>query len=267
MTARRQRTHARSNQPDLIKAVAIVVAAGSGSRLGGPVAKSIRILGDKPLFAHAVAAFQGISRIRDIVLVVPSASTSLARHWVESLQLTKVTAVVPGGKERGDSVQEGLTAVAPDIQWAAIHDGARPFVPADLIDRVIDAALEVGNAIPVVPLTDTIKEVSDGRIKDTVDRVALWGAQTPQIFFKERLLDAYRLASAQGVVATDDAQVVQQFTPGPIAAVAGDERNFKVTTVEDWLRAEDFWNRLHLQGVFDSPDPLTHPSNTNRARA
>jgi len=266
MTARRREANAPPNRPEQIRAAAIVVAAGSGSRLRGPVAKSLRILGDKPLFAHAVTAFEGISRIRDIILVVPAQGIPLARHWVESLQLIKVIAVVPGGKERGDSVQEGLNALASDVQWVAIHDGARPFVSADLIDRALDAALKVGGAIPVVPLTDTIKEVSDGRIKGTIDRATLGGAQTPQVFLKERLLEAYRLASDRGIVATDDAQIVQQFTPGAIAAVPGDERNFKVTTVEDWLRAEDLWNRLHLQRGFHSADPSAFSPN-NRGRA
>ena len=224
-----------------------MVAAGQGSRLGGGTAKSMRILGDKPLFAHALATLERITRIEGVVLAVPGNAVQAARQWIEKLRFMKVLAVVPGGKERGDSVQKGLQAITPDAQWIAIHDGARPFASQQLIDRVLDAALNYGAAIPVVPLADTIKEISDEKILHTIDRATLRGAQTPQIFDRQRLTEAYRLAADEGISATDDAAIVQRFTQGQIVIVDGEELNFKVTSPSDWLRAEDTWNRLSTQ--------------------
>jgi 2-C-methyl-D-erythritol 4-phosphate cytidylyltransferase len=222
---------------------AIIVAAGQGLRLGGEVAKWIRVLGDKPLFAHAVAAFELVSDIDRLILVVPAGEVETGWHWIHKFKFTKVEAVVPGGRERGDSVQEGLRVVAPNTRWIAIHDGARPFVSPELIKRVLEAAWARGAAIPAVRLADTIKEVLGTRVVGTIPRDQLRGAQTPQVFARDRITEAYRRAAEEGLSATDDAELVQQFTPGEIEIVEGDEDNFKVTTVSDWLRAKDQWNR------------------------
>ena len=225
---------------------AIVVAAGKGTRLGGPIAKSMKILGDKPLFAYSLSAFERNGRIGGIILVVPSEEITTASHWINKLHFTKVKAVVPGGLERGDSVQKGLSALSLETQWVAIHDGARPFVSAALIDRVLDKAFEVGGAIPIVPLADTVKEVRNDHIIGTIDRTILGAAQTPQIFAKARLLEAYRLAAEHDAKATDDADIVQRFATGPIAAIQGESGNFKITTPEDWQRAVAAVQRLRL---------------------
>jgi 2-C-methyl-D-erythritol 4-phosphate cytidylyltransferase len=248
MTDLRQGAHDEDSRIMPIHIEAVVVAAGKGTRLAGPIAKSMMILGDKPLFAHSLAAFERATRIKGIILVVPSIEIATARYWIEKLQFIKVKAVVPGGMERGDSVQEGLSAVSSDTQWVAIHDGARPFVSSVLIDRVLDKAMEVGGAVPIVPLTDTIKEIRDGEILRTIDRATLGGAQTPQIFAKARLFEAYRLAAEKDTIATDDADIVQRFTPGPIAAVQGEDGNFKITTPEDWRRAEAAWQQPQRAG-------------------
>jgi 2-C-methyl-D-erythritol 4-phosphate cytidylyltransferase len=167
----------------------------------------------------------------------------VARHWIQKLQYSKVVAVVSGGKERSDSVQEGLKVVAPNTRWIAIHDGARPFVTSELISRVLSAARACGAAIPVLPVTDTIKEILNNKIIATIPRKQLYGAQTPQVFDRQRLLEAYQKVKEKKYIATDDAEVVQHFTSGSIAIILGEENNFKITTPADWERAEDLWKR------------------------
>jgi 2-C-methyl-D-erythritol 4-phosphate cytidylyltransferase len=234
--------------PDSKRTEAIIVAAGRGVRLGGEIAKSMRSLGGIPLFAHAVGTFQKIPDISGIIVVVGSEDVETTRHWIQKLQFTKVVAIVPGGRERSDSVQEGLKVVAPDTKWIAIHDGARPFVSSTLILRVLLAAQTCGAAIPVIPITDTIKEVRNDEIIATIPRKQLFGAQTPQIFLRQRLLEAYQKAQEKGFHTTDDADIVQHFASGTIKIVPGEENNFKIATLEDWERAEDSWKKHSVSG-------------------
>ena len=221
----------------------IIVAAGQGTRLGGDVAKSMRLLGDKPLFAHAMGIFDQIPAVQKLILVTPPDNIDLANDWVRKLKFSKSSTVVPGGLERGDSVQNGLKVVSPDIQWIAIHDGARPFVTPELFSRVLKAAAIQGAAIPGVALADTIKEIASNQIVRTISRDRLRGAQTPQIFDHHRLKTAYRKAEGKDYSATDDAQIVQRFTDGQVVVVDGDADNFKITTPADWQRALDFMLR------------------------
>jgi 2-C-methyl-D-erythritol 4-phosphate cytidylyltransferase len=230
----------------------IIVAAGRGIRLGGDVAKSLRLLDDKPLFAHAMGVFDQIPEVISQVLVAPPDHIDLARDWVRKLKFKKTTAVVPGGLERGDSVQNGLKVVSPDIQWIAIHDGARPFVTPELFTRILKAAAIQGAAIPGIRLADTIKEIASNQIVRTISREQLRGAQTPQIFDRHRLKNAYHKAQEQGVRATDDAEIVQRFTDGQVMVVDGDVDNFKITTPEDWQRALDFMSR-NLRDLRNNP--------------
>lgn len=230
----------QQHSPIINPTAVIIVAAGQGTRLGGDVAKSMRLLGNKPLFAHAMAVFEQIPEVTSQVLVAPPDDVDLAKEWVKKLRFEKTSAVVPGGLERGDSVQNGLKVVPPDIQWIAIHDGARPFVTPELFRRVLDAAAIQGAAIPGVPLADTVKEITSNQIVRTIERDHLRGAQTPQIFDHHRLKQAYRKAQEQGAKATDDAEIVQRFSEGQVMVVDGDADNFKITTPEDWQRALDF---------------------------
>lgn len=230
----------RQHLPVTNPTAVIIVAAGKGTRLGGDVAKSMRLLGDKPLFAHAMVAFEQISEVINQILVVPPEDVDLAKDWVKKLELKKTFAIVPGGMDRGDSVQNGLKVVPPDVQWIAIHDGARPFVTPNLFHRVLNAAAIQGAAIPGIPLADTVKEITSNQIVRTIPRQHLRGAQTPQIFDHQRLKQAYHEAQEQGVKATDDAEIVQRFTKGQVMVVDGDANNFKITTPEDWQRALEF---------------------------
>ena len=215
------------------RAAAVVVAGGSGRRMGGGVRKQYLEVGGVPVLLRAVTPFLEHPRIGSVVVVLPPDDVYAPPAWLAGLPL----AVVAGGAERGDSVWNGLRATPADAPSVLVHDGARPFVTAEVIDRVLDACAE-GGAIAAVPVTDTIKEVApDGTIRGTPDRGALWQAQTPQGFPRAALLRAYERARAEGAAATDDAALFERYC-GPVRVVAGSERNLKVTRPADLVVAE-----------------------------
>lgn len=212
---------------------ALVVAAGRGSRFGGTLPKQYLTLGGRTVLHHAASAFTGHARIDGVQIVIRPEDTAAYDRAMAGLALLPS---VPGGAERQDSVRLGLEALSwhhPDR--VLIHDGARPFPGAALIDRVIDALDETPAAIPALPLGDTIKRVEDGAIRATVDRSNLWRAQTPQGFHFGAILAAHR--AAEGMSLTDDAAVAEAAGIAP-RIVAGDEQTMKVTTVDDLAAAE-----------------------------
>jgi 2-C-methyl-D-erythritol 4-phosphate cytidylyltransferase len=214
-----------------VRAAAVIVAGGSGTRLGGPVRKQYLRIGGEPVLLRAVRPFLAHPRIASVVVVLPAEDVADPPRWLADLPVR----IVAGGAERGDSVLAGLQAVAGDVHRVLVHDGARPFVSADVIDRVLDAD---GGAIAAVPVTDTIQRVdADGVIVDTPDRSTLWQAQTPQGFPRAALLDAYLRARADGLTLTDDAAVFACYA-GPVRVVMGAHRNLKVTRPEDLPIAE-----------------------------
>jgi 2-C-methyl-D-erythritol 4-phosphate cytidylyltransferase len=214
-----------------VRAAAVVVAGGSGTRFGGPVRKQYLEIGGVPVLLRAVRPFLDHPRIASVVVVLPPDDVAAPPPWLAGLPLI----IVAGGEARGDSVLHGLQAVAEDVDRVLIHDGARPFVSADVIDRVLDAE---GGAIAAVPVTDTIQRVNVyGEIVATPDRTWLWQAQTPQGFPRAALLDAYRRARADGLAATDDAAIFARYA-GKVRVVMGAYRNLKVTRPEDLPVAE-----------------------------
>ena len=211
----------------------MIVAGGSGRRIGGPVRKQYLEIAGRPVLLRAILPFLHHPRIHHTVVVVPPDDALAPPPWLAALAVT----VVAGGAERGDSVWNGLQAVGNDVDLVLVHDGARPFVSADVIGRVLDACGEAG-AIAAVPVTDTIKEVGeDGVITGTPDRARLWQAQTPQGFPRAGLARAYTQARDQGVAATDDAALYERYV-GPVRVVTGSYRNLKVTRPEDLPVAE-----------------------------
>jgi 2-C-methyl-D-erythritol 4-phosphate cytidylyltransferase len=207
------------------------VAGGSGRRFGGPIRKQYLEIGGLPVLLRAVRPFLDHPRIVSVVVVLPPDDVADPPRWLADLPVT----IVAGGAERGDSVLHGLQAVPGDVDRVLVHDGARPFVSAEIIDRVLDAD---GGAIAAVPVTDTIQQVdADGVIQSTPDRSTLWQAQTPQGFPRAALLHAYLRARADGVAATDDAAVFARYA-GPVRVVMGSPRNLKVTRPEDLPIAE-----------------------------
>lgn len=212
---------------------AVIVAAGRGTRFGGTLPKQYLPLGGGTVLRHAVAAFATHPRIAGVQVVIRGEDRALFDEAVAGLPLLPP---VPGGAERQDSVRLGLEALrARDPGRVLIHDGARPFPDAALIDRVIDALDAAPAAIPALPLGDTIKRVADGVVRETVDRSQLWRAQTPQGFHFGPILAAHRAAA--GRVLTDDASVAEAAGMAPLI-VAGSEDNLKVTTAQDLAAAE-----------------------------
>ena len=212
---------------------ALIVAAGRGSRFGGSLPKQYLGLGGTTVLRHAAAAFATHRRIAGVLVAIRPEDRKLFDQALSGLSLLPP---VPGGAERQDSVRLGLEALAarkPDR--VLIHDGARPFPNAALIDRVIDGLDRASAAIPALPLGDTIKRVADGRVLETIDRAQLWRAQTPQGFHFGEILAAHRQMA--GRMLTDDAAVAEAAGIAPLI-VAGSEENLKVTTAEDLAAAE-----------------------------
>ena len=211
----------------------LVVAAGRGSRFGGALPKQYLSLNGVSLLRHAVAAFAEQPRVADVLVAIRPEDRELFDRAVAGLN---VMAPVAGGPTRQDSVRLGLEALAScRPERVLIHDGARPFPDSALIDRVITGLDRASAAIPCLPICDTIKRAGDGVIRETVDRSALWRAQTPQGFHFDAILAAHRAAA--GCQLTDDAAVAEAAGLAPVL-VAGSEDNLKVTTAEDLAIAE-----------------------------
>jgi 2-C-methyl-D-erythritol 4-phosphate cytidylyltransferase len=214
-----------------VRAAAVIVAGGAGTRLGGPVRKQYLRVGGEPVLLRAVRPFLAHPRIAAVIVVLPADDVADPPAWLAELPVR----IVAGGAERGDSVLAGLRAVGEDADRVLIHDGARPFVSADVIDRVLDAD---GGAIAAVPVTDTIQQVdASGVIIHTPDRSTLWQAQTPQGFPRAGIVDAYARAAAEGIAATDDAALYARYV-GAVRVVMGSHDNLKVTRPDDLPIAE-----------------------------
>ena len=213
---------------------AVIVAAGNASRMGG-IDKVMAQLGGEPMVKRTVRTFQNCEAISTIVIVTREnlilPITELCREF------DKVTAVVTGGNSRQESVQRGLDALGNQVKLAAIHDGARPLITYEVIDRTVRAAHSYGAAAPAIPVKDTIKTVEGGLVKNTPDRSKLRAVQTPQIFDYDLLRGALKKAYEEGAEVTDDCSAVERLGM-KVKLVEGDERNIKVTTPMDLKIAE-----------------------------
>ena len=217
---------------------AIVAAAGTGSRMGG-AEKIFASLGGKPLLAHSVDIFQRCSVIDKIVIVLPKDRLELGWQLAKNYKWSKVEDICPGGPRRQDSVKEGLQRLA-NCQWIVIHDGARPCLSQEMIEKGLEEARESGSAVPALPVTDTIKVVStDSFVVETPLRQRLWSVQTPQIFRWDIINEAYR--KVRGEV-TDDATLVEELGY-KVKVYPGSDTNIKVTKPEDLYLAEAIISR------------------------
>lgn len=213
---------------------AVIVAAGSASRMGG-IDKVMADLGGEPMILRTVRAFQNCDAIASIVIVTREDLIQPIAGLCRDMK--KVVAVVAGGGSRQESVHLGLNALPKGTKLAAVHDGARPLISWQIIDRVVRAANTYDAAAPAIPVKDTIKVVSGGLVKETPDRSALMAVQTPQAFDFDLLRGALKKAEADGASVTDDCSAVER-TGMKIKIVEGDERNLKVTTPMDLKIAE-----------------------------
>ena len=227
------------------KIVAIVLAAGQGKRMNSQVAKQYLQINDKPLLYYTLSAFEN-SDVQEIILVTGKGEEQYCKeNIVDQYGIKKVTTIVAGGDERYDSVYQGLLACR-GTEYVLIHDGARPCITPEIINRTIDA-VEIHKAcIVTMPAKDTIKGTDDnGIVRETYDRDTLQIVQTPQAFSYPLILQAYEkiMLKEHGNV-TDDAMVVESMTQVPIHVVEGSYTNIKVTTPEDILIAELFLNKI-----------------------
>ena len=219
---------------------AVIVAAGKGKRMGTEISKQFLPLGGKEILAHTVQKFEKAKNIRDIILVTGADSLQDVQEMAQEYGWEKIVSIVAGGKERQDSVWNGLQQVAADTEIILIHDGVRPFVTEDILNISIETALEMGGCVAGVPAKDTIK-VCDGEniAIATPDRNVLWQIQTPQTFQKERIVKAYEQAKEDGFVGTDDASFAEH-CGYPVKVIMGSYRNIKITTKEDLIIGEAF---------------------------
>lgn len=226
---------------------AIILAGGRGSRMQSDIPKQYIQLGGRPLLFYTIDAFEKCSDIDDIILVASDEYMEYCRfEIVEKYNLKKVSSIVVGGKERYDSVCQGLKQVHDrNIGNVLIHDGARACVNEDVIKRCIDGAGQYQACIAAVPVKDTIKVAdAEGFASHTPDRKMLWQIQTPQAFQTALIYEAYKkmYADVQKGNITDDAMVVEKYTDADVKLVMGDYHNIKVTTPEDLDIAKLFLN-------------------------
>lgn len=213
---------------------AVIVAAGTASRMGG-IDKVMAPINGEPMIVHSVRAFQNCAAIQEIIVVTrPDLIVPIMDLCHE---FDKVQAVIVGGASRPESVAIGLNALSSKVKLAAIHDGARPLVTFEVIDRAVRAANSYGAAAPGVPVKDTVKTVVGGIVENTPDRSLLKAIQTPQVFDADLLRAALDKAQKDNAAITDDCSAVELLGMS-VRIVEGDERNIKVTTPLDLKLAE-----------------------------
>lgn len=213
---------------------AVIVAAGTASRMEG-IDKVMAHIGGEPMIVRTVRAFQNCGAIREIVIVTREDLILPVTQLCAAFD--KVRAVVVGGKDRPESVQNGLSALSSKVRLVAVQDGARPFVSVEVIDRTVRAAHSYGAAAPGIPVKDTVKVVQGGVVTQTPDRSSLRAIQTPQVFDLDLLKGALLKAKREKAAITDDCSAVERMGMS-VRIVEGDERNIKVTTPMDLKIAE-----------------------------
>ncbi|MBN2413147.1 2-C-methyl-D-erythritol 4-phosphate cytidylyltransferase [candidate division KSB1 bacterium] len=220
------------------KVTAIIVAAGSGKRIGGSVKKQFLEIKKKPILIHTLERFQQCSDVDDIIVVVPEIEIAELKDKIfDDNHLNKVTQIISGGQERYHSVYEGIKVIPNSTEYIAVHDGVRPLITSEKISQVVQAAKQYGSAILGVTPKDTIKSVRSGFVYETKNRTSLVSVQTPQVFKKEILKTAYQHAFESREFGTDDSVLVENLGY-KIFVVPGDYINIKITSAEDLFIAE-----------------------------
>jgi 2-C-methyl-D-erythritol 4-phosphate cytidylyltransferase/2-C-methyl-D-erythritol 2,4-cyclodiphosphate synthase len=219
---------------------AIIVAAGKGTRMGTSESKQYLTIGDKPILAHTLLAFQAVEEIDDIILVTGFSDLERCRGLAATYGIHKVRAFIAGGVERQHSVKCGLDALPAHTEWVLVHDGVRPLVTGEHIRQCMAEARMKNAVVSAVPVKDTIKLVDgNGCISAGLDRNSLWAMHTPQAFRVSLLREAHEQAEREGFLGTDEAALVERIGH-PVHIVRGDYRNMKITTPDDLPAAERF---------------------------
>lgn len=240
------------------KVTAIVPAAGLGRRFGPDGNKVFQLLGDKPLVVWSLETLESVYEIEEVIPILKEGDREKALEVIEQYKLSKVKKIAPGGKERQDSVYNGLKLIEDRDSIVLIHDGARPFIEKVLIQEAIKELLTppspslkkwgkgglqgFDGVILGVPVKDTIKEVKKSIVKKTFRRDSLWAIQTPQVFLFSSLATAFEKAIREGFYSTDDAALIEKYG-GKIKVIMGSYTNIKITTPEDIVTAEFLLSR------------------------
>ncbi len=229
----------------MMRVVALIPAAGRGRRMGSQKTKAFLPLGGIPLLSRTLQKFEACSQVDEILPLVPAGDVPL---WSEEILhrsgLKKVSRILPGGPERQDSVYGGLKAIEGQPDVVIIHDGVRPFVSPELIERTLLATRRHQAVVVALPAGDTIKEISgEGEVLKTLDRSRLWIIQTPQSFEFGLIIKAHEMAREEGFYGTDDAALVERLGI-PVKVIEGSRFNFKITTPEDLILGEALLKHL-----------------------
>ncbi len=243
------RLHLRYVRGGKLKRIALIPAAGAGKRMGSSINKQYLLLDEKPILVHTLKLFENSGFIDEIYLIVPENEIDYCRkEVVERYEFNKVKQIVAGGAERQHSVLNGLRAIknAEPDDIILIHDGVRPFVSPEIIQRSVEIALAHKSALVAVPVKDTVKIARDGFAISSPPRATLWLAQTPQAFCFSTILAAHESAAAEGFIGTDDASLLERVGEKS-HIVVGDYRNIKITTPEDLILAETFISESRSQ--------------------
>ncbi len=227
-----------------MKVVALVVAAGRGSRMGAKESKPYLVLAGKPILAHTLSEIEHCSLIHETVLIVAEKEVEHSRvSIVEPFKLKKVRKIVVGGLKRQDSVWEGLKALENDYELVMVHDGVRPFVSKEILEKSIHETANCGATIAAVPVKDTVKMVSEQKmVLETLDRSKVWAVQTPQTFRHDILKMAFEKAFKDRFYGTDDASLVERMGV-KVKVIQGSYENVKITTPEDLALGEEILRR------------------------
>ena len=230
-------------QKEQVEAVAIITAAGQGVRMAADLPKVLMSLGERPMLAQTLLAFEKADHIaRVIVVTAKELLGPVAQDVVDAHGLHKVQKIVPGGAARQESVYAGLQAIDGACQLVAIHDGARPLITADLIDLTVERAAQYGAAALAVRPKDTLRRGESDHFLATLDRERIWQMQTPQVFSHDMILSAHQQAVSNGFLGTDDVSLVEAIGER-VYVVEGRYENLKVTTPEDLVFAEAILKR------------------------
>jgi len=219
------------------KVVAIVPAAGLGKRFGPGTNKPFQSLSGKPIIVWSLEILEAIVEVVEIIPVLKMEDMEYGLKIFEKYGISKIKRIAPGGKERQDSVYNGLKLIEDKNCIVLIHDGVRPLIDRDLIERTIKELKDCDGVALGVPLKDTIKEAENGIIKKTLRRDSLWAIQTPQVFPYKNILTAYERAMKEGFYSTDDAALIEKYG-GKVKVIIGSYKNIKITAPEDLAIAE-----------------------------
>lgn len=226
----------------------IIPAAGQGKRMGAGKNKLLLTLEGVPILIHTLRVFETDAECAGIILAINPSDEQQFKSLLKEYGIHKVSSLVTGGKERQDSVYNGLMAVHSLDGIVLVHDAARPFIRIETIHNLVEAASKEGGSIVAVPVKDTIKKAANGRVAETVERSSLWSVQTPQAFRASVLLEAHNKAMREQFIGTDESSLVERI-PHPVSIIEGDYDNIKLTTPEDLYFAEAILRKRKESGV------------------